>query len=88
MILSSETPSPSGFTFEVAFAKPIDGKRDQSRGAIVERIEPAAEGANILIGYEFLDLDHMVPLMLPYGKRAAARRSSTSAASARLSGFI
>jgi hypothetical protein len=39
---------------------------------IVERIKPTPERAHILIGYEFLDLDHMVPLMLPYGKRIAA----------------
>lgn len=57
----------------VAFAKPIDRNCDQSRSLIVETIEPAPEGAYILIGDELLNLDHLVPLMLPYGKPVLAR---------------
>jgi hypothetical protein len=53
----------------IALTKPVDGDRDPSRGVMVERIEPAPEGADILVGDEFLDADRMVPFKLPYGKQ-------------------
>jgi hypothetical protein len=55
----------------IAFAKAINRNRDQRRRMFVEIVEPAPEGADILIRDEFIDPDHTVPFMLPKGKQIA-----------------
>jgi len=59
----------------VALAEPVDSNRDPGRGLMVEGIEPAPERADIFVGDEFLDPDHMVPFTLPNSKPANLERA-------------